>query len=199
MNKKEFLARLGEGLSGLPREEREERLAFYGEMIDDKMEEGLSEEEAVAAAGDVDQILAQMLGENPVTETAGRAVKPRRRPNGWAIVLILLGSPIWLALGVSVAAVLLSLYVSLWAVIVSLWAVFASLAACAVAGVLAGIVLAAVGRGAAGIAILAAGVVCFGLVIPAFLGCRAATVGTVILTKKMALWIKKRFIRKGEV
>jgi uncharacterized membrane protein len=50
MGKQEFLTRLGKALSGLPREDIEERLNFYSEMIEDRMEEGLSEEEAVAAA-----------------------------------------------------------------------------------------------------------------------------------------------------
>lgn len=47
MNKQEFLVKLRKGLSGLPKEDIEERLTFYSEMIDDRMEEGLSEEEAV--------------------------------------------------------------------------------------------------------------------------------------------------------
>ena len=45
MRKQEFLAQLRKALSGLPQDEIEERLTFYGEMIDDRMEEGLSEEE----------------------------------------------------------------------------------------------------------------------------------------------------------
>ena len=57
MNKQEFLAGLQKGLSGLPQEDVEERLTFYGEMLDDRMEEGLSEEEAVAAAGSVEEIV----------------------------------------------------------------------------------------------------------------------------------------------
>ena len=49
MGKQEFLAQLRKGLQGLPQEDIEERLTFYSEMIDDRMEEGLSEEEAVSA------------------------------------------------------------------------------------------------------------------------------------------------------
>ena len=57
MNKQEFLAELRRGLSGLPRDDIEERLSFYGEMLDDRIEEGLSEEEELkcfqlASAGD---------------------------------------------------------------------------------------------------------------------------------------------------
>ena len=46
MNKEQFLAELQKGLSGLPQAEIDDRLAFYGEFIDDHMEEGMTEEEA---------------------------------------------------------------------------------------------------------------------------------------------------------
>ena len=46
MNKQEFLNQLRSGLNGLPHEEIEERVMFYSEMIDDRVEEGLSEEDA---------------------------------------------------------------------------------------------------------------------------------------------------------
>ena len=48
MNKQEFLDALRRALSGVPLEEIEERVGFYGEMIDDRIEEGLSEVAAVA-------------------------------------------------------------------------------------------------------------------------------------------------------
>ena len=48
MNKQEFLKNLRVSLSNLPQEEIEERIIFYSEMIDDRIEEGLSEEEAKA-------------------------------------------------------------------------------------------------------------------------------------------------------
>ena len=47
MNKEEFLSELRTKLSGLPQEDIEERISFYSEMIDDRMEDGISEEEAV--------------------------------------------------------------------------------------------------------------------------------------------------------
>jgi len=61
MRKAEFLNELEAGLVGLPKEDVEERLAFYSEMIDDRMEEGLTEEAPVAAAGPVDDIVSQIL------------------------------------------------------------------------------------------------------------------------------------------
>lgn len=192
MTKQEFLARLRKGLSELPREDMEERLTFYSEMIEDRKEEGLSEEEAVSAVGTIDEIVSQVVAEIPLPKIAKERIKPRRLSAG-EIVLLALGSPIWLSLSVAAFAVILSLYISLWAVLISLWAVFVSLAACSVAGILACAVFAVDGNGAPGIAMLAAGVVCAGLSIFMFYGCKAATTGTFMLTKKIALWIKNCF------
>lgn len=61
MTKQEFLAELRRGLSGLPQNDIEERLNFYSEMIDDRMEEGLSEQEAVDGIGSVDSVVSQIL------------------------------------------------------------------------------------------------------------------------------------------
>ena len=79
MNKREFLARLRKELSGLPQSDREERLAFYSEMIDDRMEEGLSEEDAVSAVGSVEEIAAQIVADFPSANLFFlRARHPRR-------------------------------------------------------------------------------------------------------------------------
>ena len=113
----------------------------------------------------------------------------------WEIVLLVLGSPIWLTLGLAAVAVIFTLYVLLWSVSVSLWAVFASLVVCAV-GSLPAFVLFLVRNGAAGLALLAAGLVCAGLAIFLFFGCWAATKSILALTKNVAAWTKRRFLRK---
>ena len=198
MNKRDFLDRLRKGLSGLPRDDIEERLAFYSEMIDDRMEEGLSEEEAVSAIGSIDEIVAQVVADTPLAKIAKERIRSKRGLSVGEIVLLVLGSPIWLSLGITAFAVGVSAYAVLWSLIVSLWAVFASFVACAVGGILACVALAIGGNGASGVAVLAAGSICAGLSIFMFYGCKAATNGTVILTKKMAVWIRNCFIRKGE-
>ena len=196
MSKKEFLAQLRKGLSGLPQDDIEERLTFYSEMIEDRKEEGLSEEEAVSAVGTVDEIVTQVVAETPFAKIAKERIKSKRRLSAGEIVLLALGSPIWLSLGIAAFAVILSLYISLWAVIISLWAVFASFAACSIGGVLACVVFIVDGNGASGLAMLSAGIVCAGLAIFMFYGCKAATKGTLILTRKIAIWTKNCFIKK---
>ena len=196
MGKQEFLVQLRKGLSGLPQEDIEERLTFYSEMIDDRMEEGFTEEEAVVAVGSAQEIIAQVVAEIPFAKIAKERIKSKRRLRVGEIVLLALGSPIWLSLGIAVFAVILSLYISLWAVIISLWAVFASFAACSISGVLACVVFTVGSNAASGLAMFAAGIVCAGLSIFMFYGCKAVTDGTLILTKKIAIWTKNCFIKK---
>lgn len=196
MDKQEFLSRLQAGLAGLPQEDIEERLTFYGEMIDDRMEEGLTEEEAVAELGTVEQVVAQILEETPITRLVRERVRPKRRLAAWEIVLLALGSPIWLALGIAGFAVVLCVYIVIWAVIVSLWAVEVSLAVGALGCIAAGVLSIVRGQLMAGSILLCAAAVLAGLTILLFFGCKAVTVGAAKLTKKIALWIKSLFLRK---
>ena len=198
MSKQEFLAELRKGLSGIPQDDIEERLTFYSEMLDDRIEEGLSEEEAVLAIGDVEEIVGQTVADIPLAKIAKERIKPKRQLKAWEIVLLALGAPIWLSLGVAAAAVVLALYVSLWAVIVSLWTVFGALAVFAVGSVPVCIIFIAGGNLFSGVAMLAAGIVCAGLSIFLFYGCKETSRGILMLTKKITILIKSCFIRKEE-
>ena len=114
----------------------------------------------------------------------------------WEIVLLILGSPIWLSLAVAAFVVILSLYVVLWSLIVSVWAIFAALAASALGVAFAGIVFAIFDNALVGVAMIGAAIVCAGLAIFMFFGCHEATKGIILLTKKLALGVKKCFVRK---
>ncbi len=198
MNKQEFLVQLCKGLSGLPQDDIEERLTFYSEMIDDRMEEGLSEEDAVCEIGNIDELISQIVADIPLTKLVKEKITPKKRLKAWEVVLLALGSPIWLSLGIAAFAVILSLYVVLWSAILSLWAVFGSVIGYAFGGIVAGIVFACSGNVFTGIAMIGTGIVCGGLSIFMFYGDKAATKGLLILTKKLVIWIKNRFIKKEE-
>ena len=76
MSKQEFLVQLRKGLSGLPQDDIEERLTFYSEMIDDRMEEGLSEEDAVYEIGDIDELISQIVADIPLTKLVKEKISP---------------------------------------------------------------------------------------------------------------------------
>lgn len=197
MNKQDFLVQLRNGLSGLPKDDIEERLTFYSEMIDDRMEDGIPEEAAVCEIGTVDELISQIIADIPLTKIVKEKITPKKKLKAWEIVLLALGSPIWLSLLISAFAVLLSVYVVIWAVIISLWAAEVSFVAGAFGGIVIGVWSICQGNRLQGIVMLCAGIVLVGLSIFLFFGCRAATEGAVLLTKKIAVWIKSLFQRRG--
>lgn len=186
MTKNEFLVQLRKGLSCLAQKDIAEQLSFYNEIIEDRIEEGLSEEEAVAAVGPVEEIAAQIIEDIPVKRNA------KRRLKAGEILLLILGSPIWLSLGIAAVAVVFSLYISGWAILVALWAVFVSLVACAFCAVVAGAVFVCNGNVFSGIATLAGGFVCAGLSIFLFYSCKATSKGMLLLTQKITTRTNKK-------
>lgn len=199
MSKQEFLAQLKKGLFGLPQNDIEERLTFYSEMIDDRMEEGLTEEAAVGEIGAVDDIVSQIVSETPLSKLVKEKARPTRALRVWEIVLLILGSPIWLSLLIAAFAVILAAFVVVWVVIASLWAIEASLAACSLGAVVAAMVFVLSDNALIGVAILGAGLVCGGTSILFFFGCKLATKGFIQLTKKMVLGSKFLFLGKVDV
>ena len=198
MDKIDFLSALQKGLSGLPQDDIDRSIDYYSEMIDDMTEEGMSEEEAVAALGTLEDIVKQIISEIPLTKLVKEKIKPKKRLGALEILLLILGSPIWLSLLIAAFAVMISIYAVLWSVIISLWSVFASFVACALGGIAAGIVFICLGNPHVGIAMIGAGIFCAGLSILLFFACREATKGIIFLTKKCALGIKNLFIKKGD-
>ena len=197
MNKQEFLAKLQELLCGLPDEDIQKSLDFYSEMIDDRIEDGLLEQEAVAAIGEPQEIAKQILADIPITKLVRQKIKPKRRISALEIVLLILGSPIWLSLIIAVMAVVFAVYVSLWSVIVSLWASFAAFIGGSLGGFMASAILFATGQNIyAAFVMLAAAIFLVGFSILFFFVCKLSTKGMVWLTKKITFFIKSCFLRK---
>ncbi len=190
MNKNEFLEELRKGLSGLPQDDIEERLTFYSEMIDDRMEEGLSQEEAVAEIGSVKDIVSQIMSEIPLSRLVKEKVKPKRALRAWEIVLLALGSPIWISLLIAALAIVFSLYVVLWSVIICLWAAGLGIAGGSLGGILSAVIFTIQGNFLQGAAVLGAALVCAGIFILWFFMCQQILKGVLLLTKKLALGFK---------
>ena len=199
MNKTEFMFELGRALEGLPKDDILEKLSFYEEMIADRMEDGESEEEAVTSVGDVDKIALEIIEEIPLTKIVKEKIKPKRRMKAWEIVLLAVGSPLWIVLGVSALAIIISLYAVLWVLVACAWSAFGTLAGSAIGGAVGGVIIAVFKNPVGGGVLIAGGLVCAGLAILSFIGSLEATVGVAKLAKTIVLGIKKMFMKKGEV
>jgi len=196
MNKKEFLEKLEKSLSGLPKKDIEERLAFYSEMIDDQVEEGISEEEAVSKIGPINNVTNQIVADTSIVKIVKEKMRPKRKLQAWEIILIILGSPLWFPLLVAAFSVLLSVYIVIWSVIITLWALELALALVFPAGIVMFVVNLIRGNAGAGFAHLGIAFVCAGLAIVAFFGCLKVTKEILVLTKRAFLGFKKLFIGK---
>ncbi|MBQ8004748.1 MAG: DUF1700 domain-containing protein [Clostridia bacterium] len=196
MTKIKFILELRDRLSHLPQDDVEERLGFYSEMIEDRIEEGLSEEEAVSEVGSVEEIAAQIIAELPQYKNTKKKTNTKKRLSAWMIVLLVLGSPIWLSLLIAAFAVMISLYISLCSLIISLWAVFASVIGCTLYFTVAGLGFAILGNSLTGIAMLGAASICVGISILLFYSCKSASKGTVGLARKLVIFTKSCFMRK---
>lgn len=196
MNRQEFLSLLRRELSGLPQGDIEERVAFYAEMIDDRMEEGLTEEEAVEAVGPVGPIVLQTIADTPITKIVKERVQPKRRMKAWEIVLLVFTSPIWLSLIIAMFAVFYAIIISLWAVAISFWAAFIGMWWGVIAGGAVGSYIVWSGHPFQGIAMIGAAMVLAGVAIFFYYVCVWMWQVAIFLTKRIAIWTKHLFVRK---
>ena len=136
MNKNEFLNQITNALSGLPQEEIKKTLDYYSEIIDDAVEDGDDEQEVIARLGSIDDIAEKIINETPIRKFVKEDVKNYNMSIP-VIILLIIGSPIWLSLLISALSVVFSVYAAIWTVIASLFAVFAALALSGVALIIA--------------------------------------------------------------
>ena len=197
MTKADFLQLLERALAQLPEEERQANLEYYSELLDDMLEEGMTEAEATAKLGSPSQIAQSILQEVPLGKLVSTRMKPK---SGWtplAIVLAVVGSPVWVPLLLAGVAVVLALFVSIWALGFAAIAVVIALAVAVVAAPIIAI-RAAMLTLPVGLMLLGAGLVLLGLCVLGGLMavelCRLLWQLTVWLAHK----IKGLFIRKEE-
>ena len=196
MTRFEFLEALQNELDDLPESDIKASIQYYNEMIDDKMEDGLTEEAAVADIGNPQKIAEGILSDTPLSKLVKNKIKQRRRLGAFEIVLLILGSPIWLSLIISAFAVVLSVYVSLWSVVISVFAAFFAISVSGVATLLgSAVVLAFVTPTAAG-ACFGTSLILIGLAILLYFASALCLKAMVYLSKKIFLLIKSCFIKK---
>lgn len=196
MNKREFLNALKSRLSGLPEDDARHWLDYYAEMIDDRVEDGMSEEAAVADLGGLDAVVASILAETPITKLARAKLEKKRALKGWHIALIAIGSPIWLALLIALLAVIFAVFVVLFSLIISAFSIVASFIGTAIGCMASAFTQSSPAHG---LTFFGVGLVFAGLSV---LACVAAIVFSkwvVKLIKAFVLFIKARIAGKERV
>ena len=195
MDRQAFLTALEAQLRRLPEQERQQSLRYYEEMIEDRMEEGMDEQAAVAAMGDVAEIAQEVLMDLSLPKLVKTRLKPQRRLRVWEIVLLALGSPVWFPLALTAAVLFVVLYLVLWILAAACWCVVAAFAISALAGVGFGIWLLWQNPASAAL-FISAGLCCAGLTILSFFAMWQLSNCLVHLTAALIRWGKRRMIQK---
>lgn len=127
MKKDEFLKLLRDGINDLPPEDIENSISYYSEMIDDSIEDGMSEDEAVGSLGDTREIIRRVRAASgrkasniPVyaaPDVQAHNQNKIRNDKLVTIVILIATFPLWC--GFFFGA--LGIYISLWAVIASFY------------------------------------------------------------------------------
>ena len=199
MNKDEFLRALEQRLDALPESEWAKSVSYYDEIIDDMVENGLTEEEAVTHLGPVEKIAEDILLEAPITTLVKARAKRSRRLSGWEIVLLAVGAVVWLPLLIAVLCTVFCVYAAFWAVIVAVFGVVLALGLSALAIPLMLLFAANSVAGPAGIAMgIGAMLVLGGLAVAVFVGALKLAKCLGKLAGAFGRWIKRQFIRKEE-
>ena len=193
MKKNEFLNELRKRLIGLPNTDIEDRLSFYSEAIDDRIDEGKSEEEAVADLGSIDEIVNEIAKDTPLLKLVKEKVKPKRSLRAWEIVLIIVGFPLWFPLALTALVLILVAYLLVWVFVIVSYTIEGSLVGVALGGLVAFTAYLTDGT----LLPLGASIMCLGAAILFVFACIGITKATFQLSKKMVIAIKKAFIKKG--
>ena len=133
MNKQEFTDALRAKLWQLSESEREAQIEYYTEMIDDRIEDGMTEYEAVAELEPPDIIANHILQELPLSTLVKTSIK--QKSDGWTafrILLLVVLCPIWIPLLCAAVAIVLSVIVVIWSIVLALFCVVLALVVCGI-------------------------------------------------------------------
>ena len=139
MNKEEYLIKLREALTKIAISNVESRIEYYSEMIDDRIEDGMSEEEAVNSMESIESIVETSKLEKPMpvlvkekVQKSKEAAEKKGHGALW-VVLAIIGFPIWLPLLLVAGVLFLVMYILLWVLVLVCYSVEMAFALAALA------------------------------------------------------------------
>ncbi len=195
MNKEVFLHQLKIRLAQLPDEEINKRLDYYSEIINDMVEDGINEEDAVKSFGDINTIAAQIMQDAPFKTLLKSRITPSK---GWTtatIIIAILCSPVWIPVVLALIVAAISIYAAIWSVVIAAFALVFGLGIAGIAILIKSFILTPFSIGSI-IFTIGAGLFLIGLCIFALFLTIYGTIGLLHLTKWIYIKIKSLFIKK---
>ena len=196
MSRTEFLDHLRRGLAALPAAEAEKSVSFYAEMIDDRMEYGESESDAVAAMGNPYEVACTIIAELPAVPKAIVKSKTKSTAVNWVLAVVL--SPIWVSLAITGLALIFSVYVTIWALAFAVWALAIGLLCGGPLGLTAAVFCLATGQPEVAVWQLGAGLMCFGLGMLCLVGAKKASVWFIDVSRRYVGRVRSWFVKDAD-
>ncbi|HEY8445085.1 MAG TPA: DUF1700 domain-containing protein [Bacilli bacterium] len=117
MNKVKFLNEIKVNLKDFKKEEIDRIIEYYEEMIDDKIEMGLSEEEAISSLGDVNEITTEiktnLLGERSKNKSTNSL-------RNFILILGICTSPVLIPIAIGFSVLFIGILIAIGAVFLSI-------------------------------------------------------------------------------
>ena len=180
MRKNEFINAIRGSLRGYPHNEVENSIEFYSEIIDDRVENGMTEEEAVASLGDLDMIIKNIKVDMPLKSVIKERVKENKEER--------IRENKHMSAG-------FVFYMLLWVFDIVIFAVSIALAACLAGGVIGGVINFIAGNPGTGIAFIGVGIAALGLAIFLFMAGTGVAKANVSLTGSFLRGTKRKILR----
>nr|WP_249436012.1 DUF1700 domain-containing protein [Paenibacillus sp. Marseille-Q4541] len=133
VTKSKFLSELAEKLKNLPQSEISKSIDFYSEIIDDRMEEGMSEEEAVNGLGNVEDIAREVMLDST---SLLKLIVPNSSLSKSDIALLVFASPLFIIM----FALIFTFYAIVWLLIITLFLIELAFLLTGITGVVASII-----------------------------------------------------------
>ena len=197
MTKNAYLSELADRLRQLPQSEIDKSIAYYSEIIDDRMEEGCSEEEAVNGLEAPVTAAERILQDAPLGMLVRERIRPKQAVSGWIIALLVIGFPVWFPLLLAAAGIVFAMYVVVWSLVFAFFASTFAVGTASLAVLITAFVRAGEGAGLI-FALLGVGLLGIGCFILMGLATWMAASGVVRLTAAMIRSLKMKLIHGGK-
>ena len=197
MTKNAYLSELADRLRQLPQSEIDKSIAYYSEIIDDRMEEGCSEEEAVNGLEAPVTAAERILQDAPLGMLVRERIRPNQAVSGWIIALLVIGFPVWFPLLLAAAGIVFAMYVVVWSLVFAFFASTFAVGTASLAVLITAFVRAGEGAGLI-FALLGVGLLGIGCFILMGLATWMAASGVVRLTAALIRSLKMKLIHGGK-
>lgn len=116
MYKQDFLKEIKYRLKDFNNDETKKLIEYYDELINDYMDEGLSEEEAIAKLGDVDKIINDIKADLVIERSKSKNTNSLKN---FIIILSICTSPVLIPLGITFFVLFFVLLLTLFVLFIS--------------------------------------------------------------------------------